>query len=157
MVRTFNVLGLTTTLTGHRLYRGEVARRGLYTVGSTYRRIVSNYLSSRFPLIIFRANSNARSGVGTGRIVTGHNGRVSNGGLLRPGSSIGVSRSSGSAFPATVRVTTIVSMGRGLVPTVGKLVRVFGALRGRGHDVVGANHARLRSTAPVEFSSRVSN
>ena len=113
-------------------------------------------LDDHFPLVVWQTGSGTHSNMNANEVIANRANELAGSKLCHPNDDINMSQSSNDCFPTAMRIASVLSLERNLLPAVEKLIDVMLKKEEESREVLKCGRTHLQDAVPIRFSQEIS-
>ena len=156
IIHAFGVIKRAAALVNHRLCADRMTAEKLAVIEQAAEEVALGRLDDHFPLVVWQTGSGTHSNMNANEVIANRANELAGRHLCHPNDDINMSQSSNDCFPTALRVAAVLSLERGLLPAVERLIGVMREKEEAYRDIIKCGRTHLQDAVPIRFSQEIS-
>ena len=156
IIHAFGVIKRAAALVNRRLCADRMTAEKLAVIEQAAEEVALGRLDDHFPLVVWQTDSGTHSNMNANEVIANRANELAGKQLCHPNDDINMSQSSNDCFPTALRVAAVLSLERGLLPAVERLIGVMREKEEAYRDIIKCGRTHLQDAVPIRFSQEIS-
>ena len=144
IVHAFGLVKHAAARVNRKLCADRMTAEKLPVIEQAAEEVALGQLDDHFPLVVWQTGSGTHSNMNANEVIANRANELAGSKLCHPNDDINMSQSSNDCFPTAMRIASVLSLERNLLPAVEKLIDVMLKKEEESYDIL-SKAARLCS------------
>jgi len=154
IIRAFAILKKAAAFANRDLGKLDARRADL--IGTVADEILAGQLDDEFPLSVWQTGSGTQSNMNVNEVIANRANALAGEQLLHPNDTVNMSQSSNDTFPAALHIAAVLSITRGVLPSIDYMIAALKKLEADYPDQIKIGRTHLMDATPIRFCQEIS-
>ena len=156
IVHAFGLVKHAAARVNRKLCADRMTAEKLPVIEQAAEEVALGQLDDHFPLVVWQTGSGTHSNMNANEVIANRANELAGSKLCHPNDDINMSQSSNDCFPTAMRIASVLSLERNLLPAVEKLIDVMLKKEEEFREVLKCGRTHLQDAVPIRFSQEIS-
>ena len=156
IVHAFGLVKHAAARVNRKLCADRMTAEKLPVIEQAAEEVALGQLDDHFPLVVWQTGSGTHSNMNANEVIANRANELAGSKLCHPNDDINMSQSSNDCFPTAMRIASVLSLERNLLPAVEKLIDVMLKKEEESREVLKCGRTHLQDAVPIRFSQEIS-